>query len=52
MKTIDWDRENELCAKRALYRELMKKSEDELTKSDKELHWLTNIIVRIMFNLS
>ena len=45
MKTIDWNkeselcalRETELCAKRALYRELMKKSEDELIESDKEL---------------
>ena len=33
---IDWDRENELCAKRTLYRELMKKSED-MSENDKEL---------------
>ena len=33
---IDWDRENELCAKRILYRELMKKSEI-MSDNDKEL---------------
>lgn len=32
---IDWDRENELCAKRSLYRELIKK--DKLTQSDKDI---------------
>ena len=35
MIPIDWDRENELCAKRSLYRELNKKSLDNMTEYDK-----------------
>lgn len=34
---IDWDRDNEICAKRSLYRELHKKSLDKMTEYDKEL---------------
>lgn len=35
--TKEWNRENELCVKRSLYRDLNKKPLDNMTEYDKEL---------------